>query len=295
MWILPKYRYYAVNQGETLQQIARVTLGNAERWAELATLNSLRYPYISEDPRDLLGHPLSEGRLSLAVIAGSNFAFVEGFDNPPKAGQMLYFVSPTVMGGEAVQINSIEVATGLVQFQSAISNNWPQGNPVAVYPDPADLKTKVLRPGDLLKLPGESDIQDFTLDRQEWETLLGEDIALDRDGQLLFDGGDLTTYSGVDNLVQQLQHRISTSYGELPYHNDYGSELPDALGETASPYFILLAKALVRESLLRDPRISDVTNIAAQVDGDTVLIDCFVEVSNTKTLLKVTNLVLRVA
>jgi phage baseplate assembly protein W len=292
---LPKYRYYAVSQGETLQQIARVALGNAEDWVVLATLNNLRYPYISEDPRDLLGHPQSEGRLALDAIAGSSFAFVEGFDNPPKAGQMLYFVSPTAAGGEAARITSVEVSTGMIQFEPEIKNNWSQGNPVVIYPDPADLKTTVLRPGDLLKLPGESNIQDFTLDRQEWETLLGEDIALDENGQLLFDGGDLATYNGVDNLVQQLQHRLATSYGELPYHKDYGSELPDALGETASPYFILLAKALVRESLLRDPRISDVTNISVQVDGDTVLIDCFVEVSNTKTLLKVTNLVLRVA
>lgn len=292
---MPKYRYYAVSQGETLQQIARVALGNAEDWVVLATLNNLRYPYISEDPRDLLGHPQSEGRLALDAIAGSSFAFVEGFDNPPKAGQMLYFVSPTAAGGEAVRITSMEVSTGMIQFEPEIKNNWSQGNPVVIYPDPADLKTTVLRPGDLLKLPGESNIQDFTLDRQEWETLLGEDIALDENGQLLFDGGDLATYNGVDNLVQQLQHRLATSYGELPYHKDYGSELPDALGETASPYFILLAKALVRESLLRDPRISDVTNISVQVDGDTVLIDCFVEVSNTKTLLKVTNLVLRVA
>ncbi len=292
---MPKYRYYAVSQGETLQQIARVALGNAEDWVVLATLNNLRYPYISEDPRDLLGHPQSEGRLALDAIAGSSFAFVEGFDNPPKAGQMLYFVSPTAAGGEAVRITSVEVSTGMIQFEPEIKNNWLQGNPVVIYPDPADLKTTVLRPGDLLKLPGESNIQDFTLDRQEWETLLGEDIALDENGQLLFDGGDLATYNGVDNLVQQLQHRLATSYGELPYHKDYGSELPDALGETASPYFILLAKALVRESLLRDPRISDVTNISVQVDGDTVLIDCFVEVSNTKTLLKVTNLVLRVA
>jgi len=292
---LPKYRYYAVSQGETLQQIARVALGNAEDWVVLAALNNLRYPYISEDPRDLLGHPQSEGRLALDAIAGSSFAFVEGFDNPPKAGQMLYFVSPTAAGGEAVRITSVEVSTGMIQFESEIKNNWSQGNPVVIYPDPADLKTTVLRPGDLLKLPGESNIQDFTLDRQEWETLLGEDIALDENGQLLFDGGDLATYNGVDNLVQQLQHRLATPYGELPYHKDYGSEIPDALGEIASPYFILLAKALVRESLLRDPRISDVTNISVQVDGDTVLIDCFVEVSNTKTLLKVTNLVLRVA
>lgn len=292
---MPKYRYYAVSQGETLQQIARVALGNAEDWVVLAALNNLRYPYISEDPRDLLGHPQSEGRLALDAIAGSSFAFVEGFDNQPKAGQMLYFVSPTAAGGEAVRITSVEVSTGMIQFEPEIKNNWLQGNPVVIYPDPADLKTTVLRPGDLLKLPGESNIQDFTLDRQEWETLLGEDIALDENGQLLFDGGDLATYNGVDNLVQQLQHRLATSYGELPYHKDYGSELPDALGETASPYFILLAKALVRESLLRDPRISDVTNISVQVDGDTVLIDCFVEVSNTKTLLKVTNLVLRVA
>lgn len=292
---MPKYRYYAVSQGETLQQIARVALGNAEDWVVLAALNNLRYPYISEDPRDLLGHPQSEGRLALDAIAGSSFAFVEGFDNPPKAGQMLYFVSPTAAGGEAVRITSVEVSTGMIQFEPEIKNNWSQGNPVVIYPDPADLKTTILRPGDLLKLPGESNIQDFTLDRQEWETLLGEDIALDENGQLLFDGGDLATYNGVDNLVQQLQHRLATSYGELPYHKDYGSELPDALGETASPYFILLAKALVRESLLRDPRISDVTNISVQVDGDTVLIDCFVEVSNTKTLLKVTNLVLRVA
>lgn len=270
-------------------------MGNAEDWVVLAALNNLRYPYISEDPRDLLGYPHSEGCLSLAAIAGSNFAFVKGFDKAPRPGQMMYFASSATAGDEAVRIALVEVSTGMVQFESEIKNNWTQGNTVVIYPDPADLKTTVLRPGDLLKLPAESNVQDFTLDRQEWETLLGEDIALDESGQLFFDGGDLAIYSGINNLVQQLQHRLVTPYGELPYHKDYGSELPDALGETASPYFILLTKALVRESLLRDPRISDVTNISVQVDEDVVLIDCFVEVSNTKTLIKVTNLVLGVA
>lgn len=45
---LSGYTYVATNWGEGIKQFALRTLGNAELWIDIVTLNGLRHPYISE-------------------------------------------------------------------------------------------------------------------------------------------------------------------------------------------------------------------------------------------------------
>ncbi|WIT25826.1 hypothetical protein [Bacillus phage SPO1L1] len=45
---MAKVKRYTVMAGDTLQGIAQTQLGDASRWTELAVLNDLRYPFISD-------------------------------------------------------------------------------------------------------------------------------------------------------------------------------------------------------------------------------------------------------
>ena len=47
---LPGYRYVALLHGDTLQQVAYRELGDARRWPELAWINDLVPPYITDNP-----------------------------------------------------------------------------------------------------------------------------------------------------------------------------------------------------------------------------------------------------
>lgn len=46
------YSKYYISDGDTLQSIAQIVLGNANKWYDIATYNNLVYPYISEIPQD---------------------------------------------------------------------------------------------------------------------------------------------------------------------------------------------------------------------------------------------------
>lgn len=59
---------YTVRYGDNLRMIAQVYLGDAERWADIALLNNLSYPFISDSvmegsasPGDEIHLPLEEG------------------------------------------------------------------------------------------------------------------------------------------------------------------------------------------------------------------------------------------
>lgn len=46
------YSKYYISDGDTLQSIAQMVLGNANQWYDIATYNNLVYPYISDIPQN---------------------------------------------------------------------------------------------------------------------------------------------------------------------------------------------------------------------------------------------------
>jgi len=68
---------YVVRYGDNLRMVAQTMLGDAERWAEIALLNDLSYPYISDSPMegsatpgDILYLPLNDEEI---VASNSTF------------------------------------------------------------------------------------------------------------------------------------------------------------------------------------------------------------------------------
>lgn len=70
---LPKYRIASTEHGDTMQSIASRELGSANRWAELVWINSLSWPYITDDPARVTdGVLLSGGFIKIPAPTGVN-------------------------------------------------------------------------------------------------------------------------------------------------------------------------------------------------------------------------------
>ena len=70
---MPTFTNYIVNSGDTLASIASKMLGSANRWTEFVAWNRLRYPYISDNPKDQLGILRGSFVLESPLKIGSNF------------------------------------------------------------------------------------------------------------------------------------------------------------------------------------------------------------------------------
>ncbi len=170
-------------RGDTLQKIAQRELGDASRWVELAVVNNLTFPYITDDPS-----------------------------------------------------------------QSNIN---------------------VLLSGAVIRVPTQRQLASATSDPDH---VFGSDVKLER-GELSTVNGDLALVSGVSNLSQALHHVIETEPGELLFHPKYGCSVRSFQGEKNIQQGARFAIALVKRSLMEDPRISKVNNALVVVQGDALMIE----------------------
>jgi phage baseplate assembly protein W len=88
------------------------------------------------------------------------------------------------------------------------------------------------------------------------EHVLGADIAISKTG-------DIDIASEETNLAQAILHRLRTVRGELLEigHTYYGSRLYDFIGEPNNEMTRARLKAVVRDTLLQEPRIKQIVNI----------------------------------
>ncbi|MEM2027479.1 MAG: GPW/gp25 family protein [Candidatus Bathyarchaeia archaeon] len=87
----------------------------------------------------------------------------------------------------------------------------------------------------------------------------GSDLALSP-------SGDLEIVKDEYNLGQAIISRLRTRLGELADlgHPNYGSRLYELVGEPNNERTRELAKAYVRESVMRDPRVKEIVNISVK-------------------------------
>ena len=69
---LPKYRLVETHHGDDLQAVAHRELGDANRWPELAWINELVYPYLTDDEARVAAGVLLNGSM-LKVPAPTGF------------------------------------------------------------------------------------------------------------------------------------------------------------------------------------------------------------------------------
>ncbi|MFC1747174.1 hypothetical protein ACFL2V_00050 [Pseudomonadota bacterium] len=80
--------------------------------------------------------------------------------------------------------------------------------------------------------------------------------------------GDIATVSGIENLVQALRLRLLIDKGELAAlgHPRYGSRVRELIGEPLDSANKELLRRYVRQTLLKDLRVSEVLSV--EIDGD---------------------------
>jgi phage baseplate assembly protein W len=101
----------------------------------------------------------------------------------------------------------------------------------------------------------------------EKKDVLGKDLRLKLDelgaDLAVTSKGDFDTVSEEDDLAQAIIARLSTDEGELYDigHADYGSRLHDLIGQVNNAITRERIKALVRDCLVQETRIKEVTSI----------------------------------
>lgn len=86
--------------------------------------------------------------------------------------------------------------------------------------------------------------------------------------RLVAAGADLATVSGWENLSQAIWLRLGVPQGDLAHlgHPLFGSRLHLLIGRLVTAETIALARAYVRETLRREPRIASLTGLEVLPD-----------------------------
>lgn len=161
----------------------------------------------------------------------------------------------------------------VAQREMGDANRWPelvwlnQLTHPYITDDARLVSNSVLLSGALIKVPAPTPVwTDDTERGQVYE----RDAAMINRQLSVTEGGDLLVVAGVDNLRQQIKHRIDTPRGQARRHPEYGCLVWRLLGRVNGPTASMLGAEYVKSALLADYRVSSVTKSEAEVSGDSV-------------------------
>lgn len=100
--------------------------------------------------------------------------------------------------------------------------------------------------------------------------LYGVDFAFDVEGDLVVSpSGQVLTVAGADNVKEAVIRRIGTALGESCRHPDYGSRLPDLVGEENDDVTWAKAVRTVKQALSLEPRVGQIADVYVKaIDGN---------------------------
>jgi nucleoid-associated protein YgaU len=147
------------------------------------------------------------------------------------------------------------------------SNLWPYIADVNGISTNADIA-----PGDILYIPLEtaSDLTDtkdaFIISEDAARNPFGADIQLDADGNMIvMESSDTSTVTGVDNLLQAINIRLTSIQGSLIKQTAVG--IAASAGFAGTSLTLSYLRMSIRNTLMEDPRILDVKNLLIGIDG----------------------------
>lgn len=296
-----QYITYRIKQGDSLEGIAAAKLGYSGRWREIAALNVLRYPFISENPADWQGPLLSQGYLPGATLAGADrvrlaaeraeimergvVVYLEGFRANTSGNHRPAY--------DAVPVASYDQHTCEVALDGALTTlDWPSGTRYRVYAPLRTGEARVARIGDSLFLPASPGEQSSLIEIESPDDIYGTDIYLGTDGKLSLSDGDLLTVSGYANVGQALRIRTTLPLGEYLIHPDEGNACFGLLGRTASPELLIRAESAVRAAIETDPRVRQTAEVVAvSVAPDAIAVNAVAVLESTEEQIEINTVV----
>lgn len=280
---------------DTLHSLAVDYFDDASRWRDIAEFNQLHAPYITED-RD--HNRYASGFVTIrrenftseltipvgwsfhtkpSIIGGTVKRFINLEETVIPAGTdtAYCFVECTEPGtfgnidARVILEPGIEFEKSNVRITSVINER--------AFTNGTDAKYAVI--GDILYIPTEATETRApqTLQRQ-LELLGGEDLylAVDDAGHRYIpaDGyDDLATVSGIRNIVQAVNDRLTTEKGDLPFHPEYGTNLPLLIGGHRTPFTPKLVELEIYDALSNEDRITDLEVRALALQSTSVAVE----------------------
>lgn len=250
----------------TMEQIAARYLNNPQRWIEIATLNSLREPYIDETGFIV---PLISNAIGRQFNVASN-------DN-------LYIKQKIYLSGTGIPL---QVRT-IIDIEEIAANNYlitVDGlSDLDIFTTIADSEFKAYLPGtvnsqDQIYIPSELPPPDNLATRPIPQAqndvltqLSGVDLLLDDNLDIVIDSqGDFKLSYGLTNLIQALKLKLSTTQGTMIQHPNFGAGVQ--VGTSSADTNADEIYKIITETVLSDPRFSGIQKLQVNIDGPVLAI-----------------------
>lgn len=278
--------YVPVPFGLNIEQIAARYLGDATRWIEIATLNNLEEPYISEDGFQL---PLLSNAIGRQVIVSNNQNLY--------IGQTVYLRSSTQMQvvRKIDNITALPNNTAYILTLNGLPNlsNFTiadQAYVQAYLPNTVNSQQKIFIPSDQdpPTYPGQANVIPPPVAANDPLTgISGVDLLLTEAGDLALDnyGNFLISY-GLTNLIQALRILFSTILNSWICHPEYG--LGIAPGTSVSDLNLQQIYQQINSQITQDPRFSSISNLQIMLNPPVLSINLVVALPNQSGVLPLT-------
>jgi phage baseplate assembly protein W len=298
---------HVITDADTIQSLAVRYFNDVNRWKDIVDYNGLEYPYIVTDRLEIdklssSGYILLTREMStsdLTIYAGSTVGtrldnqgiqkiYAVSEDTVIRAGESsgYVYVRCVVPGGFGNTVaNSIteviDLKTSLGQYLGPVTITNP-----APFDNGVNAIVRVT--GEAIYIPLNEDASSTINNVDTFLNILGgSDLALDDDLCLTDDGfGDVGVKIGLDNITQAVKHRLMTEAGSLPQHVEYGTRIPELIGNAQLPYINKLIEFDIREALAYEDRVTNVVVSSITTDGTSVWVDLNLEINKQGTNVK---------
>jgi len=197
--------------------------------------------------------------------------------------------------GTTTPVLSNTAREGLLHF-------YPAGTFASIHKNPEENKTRVLKIGDIIRLPLSSDTQsgliaNYALSNDnkssEWIDSLGKDILMNENGILQFSNQgviDFSTVSGVENLKQTIRARLLTRMGYMMTQPEFGNMALSQIGSKYTPSFINRLRGLIIQTVLSEQRVASILSVNITYNPQTsvaMIQDLSIKVSTSGSVVNI--------
>lgn len=260
--------------GLNMEQIAARYLGDPDRWIEIATLNSMRSPYIDED--GFFYNLLSNADGRRFNIATKQNLFV---------GQKIVLSSLTQPQTTRRIVNIEQIsATNFLITVDGLDN-------LDSFTTLDQAKMRAYLPGtvnsqDQIYVPTDQDVTDTFLSRPVPATKGDPLVGLSKIDWLLTESGDIATDAygdirlsfGITNIIQALKMKFATPPNRLLKHPDYGAGLTPGISN-ADLRDSDVIKTIIK-SIENDRRFGDIITLTIDRLGPRYSVSVAVELAD---------------